>query len=126
MNALNELKSNNPDSELFSRDSLLHKINDLSEWCDDAYLRIENALYELSPLISADNDLFRAAVCEAAFLFSHLALSFGWAFDEDDHFEYQNLTKNQIYDWRERVNLAFTGFLMGDMPDRRTLASCNR
>ena len=126
MNALNELKSNNPDSELFSPNSLLHKINDLSEWCDEAYLRIEAALYELSPLVSEDCELFRTATRHAAFVFSHLALSFGWAFDTDDHFEFQNLTKDQIYDWRERVNLAFTGFLMGNMPSLEELESCNR
>ena len=126
MNALDELRSNNPDCEQFSPDSLLHKINEEAEWCDDAYLRIENALRELSLLVSKDANLFRSAVHDAAFLYSHLALSFGWAFDNDDHFEYQNLTKDQIYDWRERVNLAFTGFLMGKMPSLESLGSCNR
>ena len=125
MNAFGVLIGNHLEHELFENASLIGSVTSRSEWSADQFWRIAIALYDLHGKSTTDEQTFRDAAREAIFIFSHLALSFSWHFDPDDHFEYQNLTSDQIYDWRERTNILFEGFIAGEMPDRMVFGESN-
>lgn len=118
MNRLAVLLRNHLHHEQYSDSSLIGSVSSRSEWSAEQFWLIAAALYELDEQSQADDDLFRNAVREAIFIYSHLTLSFSWHFDPDDHFEYQNLSTDEIYEWRERTNVLFEGFIAGGMPDR--------
>lgn len=95
---------------------LIGIICDHQRWSPEAYWLIDKALYELETDALTDCETFRKAVREAAFTYTHLLLSFSWHFDPDDDWEYENLSSDEIYHWRERVQVTFEGFLTGAMP----------
>jgi len=118
MNPLAVLFGNHLHHEQYSDSSLIGCVSSRSEWSAEQFWLIAASLYELHEQSENDNALFRDAVREAIFIYSHLTLSFSWHFDPDDHFEYQNLSTDEIYEWRERTNILFEGFIADGLPDR--------
>ena len=125
MNQLSVLVGNHLGHELFSDSSLVGCVTGRSEWCADQFWSIAASLYELHEQSRTNNKLFRDAVREAIFIYTHLTLSFSWHFDPDDHFEYQNLSTDEIYEWRERTNILFEGFIADGMPDKIVFGETN-
>ena len=118
MNPLTVLVGNHLHHEQFADASLVGCVAGRSEWSASQFWLIAAALYELHDKSRTDDRLFRHSVREAIFIYSHLTLSFSWHFDPDDHFEYQNLTTDEIYEWRERTNMLFEGFIADGLPDK--------
>lgn len=125
MEAFDILIGNHLNHNKFSDVSLIGCVTGRSEWSADQFWLIAKSLYELDEKSKEDDRLFREAVREAIFIYSTLALSFSWHFDPGDHFEYQKLTTDQIYDWRDRTNMLFEGFIAGGMPDRIVFGDSN-
>ena len=125
MDAIGVLARNHLGHDRFADTSLIGCVTSRSEWSADQFWLIATALYDLGAISKHDEQTFRDSVREAIFIYSHLTLSFSWHFDPDDHFEYQNLTSDQIYEWRERTNILFEGFIAGGMPDRIVFGESN-
>lgn len=121
MNPFDVLLANHLCHERFSDASLIGCITNQRRWSAEAYWEIELALYDLAQQVPSNERLFRDAVREAVFIFSHIMLSFGWHFDPNDEFEYENLSRDKLYQWRERAHAIFEGFLSGSMPDNTAL-----
>lgn len=99
-----------------TQDSLIGFISKHQRWSVESYWTLDKALYDLVGATLEDNDLYRTAVHHAIFTYSHLLLSFSWHFDPNDDWQYETMDCEEVYKWRERVQLTFEGFLTGVMP----------
>ena len=94
--------------------SFLGRLHEEGVWDTDEYWRLEWALYQLVNEAPRSQEtswrVFR--------IFSHTFLSLGCHFDPNDGFKLKDLTNDEIYELRERVQLVFEGYFSGSMPEQ--------
>ncbi|CAB3808896.1 hypothetical protein GCM10011400_71320 [Paraburkholderia caffeinilytica] len=90
-------------------------------WERDQYWLLEWALYALMDKTENCDELcgpvFRIFSCIMVAVCSH--------FDENDLFEIENLTRDEIYEFRERIQIVFEGFFSKHIPERVEFAEPN-
>lgn len=105
--------SNCPSSEYWDDNSFIGNLHENEVWINEKYLSFELVLYTFSERHSASEitwELFKIFSILMSFFISH--------FDENDFSQIKNLSQEQIYSAKERVQLVFDGFFQGRMHDR--------
>lgn len=101
--------------------SFVAKLHECQTWERDQYWLLEWALYDLMAKAKDCEDLwgpvFRIFSRTMGLICSHL--------DENDLFEIGNLTRDEIYEFRERIQIVFEGFFYKRRPERVEFAEPN-
>lgn len=105
----------------YSVDSFLGLYHEEAVWNDDEYFKLENDIYALASEYSGSSTLQREVAWPVMRLFSYLMLSLGSHCDPNDGFKIKNISDEQFYSRRERVQLVFEGVFKGEMPKREFL-----
>ncbi|NKJ49574.1 hypothetical protein CIC12_23140 [Burkholderia sp. SG-MS1] len=85
-----------------------------NEWQRDQYWLLEWALYEI--VKKAEN---YEELCSPVFrIFSGTMSTISSHFDQNDLFEIKNLEREEIYEFRERIQIVFGGFFAKHMSER--------
>jgi hypothetical protein len=90
------------------------RLYDDAIWSRDEYWLLEWALYQLVSARDQDSEL-RWRVFR---IFSSTFMSISAHFDSNDVFEVENLTPDELIEFRERFQLVFEGFFSGEMPNQ--------
>jgi hypothetical protein len=98
----------------FDEQSFTGELNERQVWNLDEYWLLETALYKLAEAGAPSPELawwiFR--------IFSHTFMSVSAHLDSNDVFVIKNLSSEDFYDFRERIQVVFEGFFSGDMPEQ--------
>jgi hypothetical protein len=112
LEALTVIARNFPGCPEWDHTSFLGRLCDDSTWSRDEYWLLERALHQLVAASAQDSELhwrvFR--------IFSLTSLSISAHLDRNDSFKVKNLKQEELYAFRERVQLVFEGFFSGEMP----------
>lgn len=90
-------------------------------WSDEEYLKLDNELYTLAKEYNHSNTIPRELVWRCMRIFSLIMLYIGCHFDDNDSYRITNLTNDELYLRRERLQLVFEGFFQGKMPNKKYL-----
>ena len=121
MDAMATLAENDANSPCWRDDSFVALLHEARRWDERAYLKLEAAFFALCETRKTDGRTRNKIDCIAARIFSYTMLTFSCHFDPNDGYSIQNLTEDDIYSWRERIQLVFEGFFAGELPNRDTL-----
>lgn len=105
----------------YSDSSFLGIFHEQNKWDDDEYFKLESELYQESLNLGHNIAIPRELSWRVMRIYSYLMLSLGCQYDPNDGFEIINITRDQFYERRERVQLVFEGFFSGKMPDKDIL-----
>jgi len=94
-------------------------------WDDGEYFKLEDALYEQCQVHAGSDHIPRELSWRVMRIFSFLMMSLSCQYDKNDNFKIGNLTRDQYYGRRERLQLVFEGFFKGEMPDKEILISAS-
>lgn len=114
------INRNFPWCDEYSENSFTGVFHEEQRWDDDEYFKLEDALYE-NCATHAGSDLPRELSWRVMRIFSFLMMSLSCQYDQNDGFKICNLTRDQYYARRERLQLVFEGFFKGEMPDKGIL-----
>ena len=117
---MNQILRNFPHCKEYSENSFTGIFHEKLKWDDIEYFKLEEELYEQCNIYKSV-DLPRDLSWPAMRIFSFLMLSLGCHSDPKDGFEIEDLSQEQIWDRRERVQLVFEGFFKGGMPNKKHL-----
>ena len=115
---MNQINRNFAGSEEYSADSFVGQFHEQRIWDDDAYLELENHLYDACEKYKGQENMPRAVIWPVMQIYGFLMMSIGCHLDANDGFEIKNLSREQIYERRERLQMIFEGFFTGKMPDK--------
>ena len=118
---MNEINRNFAWSKDYSEESFVGIFHERNSWNDDAYFNLENYLYAQCEIHKDDSSVPRDMYWPAMRIYSYLLLSLGCHLDSNDGFELKELSLEQIYARRERLQLVFEGFFKGEMPNKKYL-----
>lgn len=113
---MNEIDRNFPGCPDYSDQSFLGLLHDQRQWSDIEYQRLDAELYILAAKYRDSENLPRELVWRAMRIFSHAMLLIGCHFDSNDDCRISNISNEELYKRRERLQLVFEGFFMGVMP----------
>jgi len=82
-------------------------------WSWDEYWLLELALYELAGAVDISRELYWRVFR----IFSYCFAALGHHLDPNDAFQITNLSRDEVYDAKERFQLVFEGFYEGRMPE---------
>lgn len=109
----NIILENFPWSDIYSESSFIGQLGGPESFNKMKYWELEYALVSLTPEFDYNNDLrwpiFR--------IFSLTMRKFASHYDSNDGFSIKKIKKEDLYDFRERIQMVFEGFFMGEMPD---------
>ncbi|WP_157649992.1 Imm41 family immunity protein [Burkholderia ubonensis] len=94
--------------------SFIAVLHEQGIWQRDQYWLLERALYELTAAQSERDNLSGPIF----YIFSYVMNAISSHLDRDDSFEIGNLTKDNVYEFRERIRLVFEGFFLKNFPDQ--------
>ncbi|TWT79523.1 hypothetical protein CA13_09270 [Planctomycetes bacterium CA13] len=86
-------------------DSFMGTLHESHHWNHAKFGALEDAILQLAG--NKHDDTTIAALFQ---IFDYLMLLFGCHFDPSDDFKFKNLTIEQICDYRERVQVAFSAY----------------
>jgi hypothetical protein len=118
---MNQINRNFAWCDEYSDDSFAGLFHEKRKWDDEEYFKLENYLYEQCEKYKDQSFLPRDVFWPVMRIYSYLSHSIGCHFDENDGFELIGLSREQIYERRERMQLVFEGFFKGDMPKKEHL-----
>lgn len=112
MNYIEAILRNFAWSDRYDEESFTGILHERATWDLEQYWEFEAAIYRL-----ADHPTdFPSLMWPLFRIFSHTMVSFGAHFDPNDVFRIENLTDEQVHDYRERFQLVFEGMFSGEMP----------
>ncbi|WP_322026759.1 Imm41 family immunity protein [Burkholderia sp. BCC1977] len=94
--------------------SFIAMLHEQGIWQKDQYWLVERALYDLTGAQS-DGDNLSGPIF---YIFSYAMNSISSHLDQGDSFEIKNLTRGEVYEFRERIRLVFEGFFLNNFPDQ--------
>ena len=113
MSAKNTIAENFPECENWDKNSFVGILHEQQCWSHVQYWALEQALYKICPEEkSAVENLM------LFYVFSFVFGAIGSHLDKDDFFEIKNLSREEVYSFRERVALMFEGVFRGRMPSQ--------
>lgn len=113
MNAKNKIAENFPESEKWDQNSFVGILHEQQRWSHAQYWVLEQALHTIClEEKSATENLM------LFYIFSFVFGAIGSHLDKDDFFEIKNLSRAEVYCFRERVALIFDGVFRGCMPSQ--------
>ncbi|WP_153555273.1 Imm41 family immunity protein [Roseimaritima sediminicola] len=125
MDAMTAIAENDVDSPCWRDDSFIGLLHEARRWDERAYLKLETAFFALCETRKTDGRTRKKIDRIAARVFSYAMLTFSCHFDPNDGYSIQNLAEDDIYLWRERIQLVFEGFFAGKLPNHDTLRPQN-
>jgi len=105
----------------YTEESFVGQLHENKTWNDDEYFKLEGTLYELCSEYKDAQCIPRDLAWPIVRIFSYLMLTLGCQYDSNDAYEIENISREQFYDRRERIQLIFEGFFTGEMPDKEFL-----
>lgn len=102
-------------------DSFIGILHERSIWDDDEYFKLEGSLYGLCEQFNQSDSLPRDVAWKIFRIFSYLMVSLASHSELNDGFTVSNLSDEQFFNRRERLQLVFEGFFEGKMPDKEIL-----
>ena len=88
-------------------------LHETFHWDHAKFKKLENAILQLAG--NKHDDITIAALFQ---IFDYLMLLFGCHFDPSDGFNFKNLTSEEIIDYRERVQVAFSAYFYRNLQCR--------
>lgn len=119
--ALSTVSSNDQTSKHWSEQSFIGIVHEEYRLDADAFLLFESAVGELRKHRDTDQDLRRLADRVVSHIFGYTMLMFSCHYDPKDGFTFQGLTEDELFLWRERVQLVCEGYFGNPMPSSEVL-----
>ncbi|WP_196480780.1 Imm41 family immunity protein [Burkholderia diffusa] len=101
-------------SREYDESSFIAMLHEQGIWQKDQYWLVERALYDLTG-VQSEGDSLSGPIF---YIFSYAINAISSHLDQDDSFEIKNLTKGEVYEFRERIRLVFEGFFLNNFPDQ--------
>jgi hypothetical protein len=118
---MNEINRNFAWCEDYTENSFVGIFHEKHQWNDDEYFKLENYLYQQCKIYNEKSDIPREVFWPVMSIHGYLLQSISCHFDSNDGFKLQGLTREQIYNRRERLKQVFEGFFIGEMPNKQYL-----
>lgn len=114
MNPSTTISRNYPWADEYDEESFLGCLYEMNVWNKEEYWLLETALYQLNAANAYDEEItwrvFKAFSSCFKLISAH--------FDTNDVFKIKNLSVEEVYDYRERVELVFGGYFRKKMPSQ--------
>lgn len=101
-------------SPAYDEKSFAGVLHERGIWQEEQYWLPEAALYALAHEKTVAVDLY----AEVFMTFNFVANAICSHLDQDDLYEIENLDREKVYDFRERIRMVFEGFFVRKMPDQ--------
>jgi hypothetical protein len=113
MNENQIISSNFPWCEEWDESSFIGYLHDYAMWDYEKYWQLELSLYNICKQNISFEMKWRIFK-----IFSSTMMMFCSHFDQNDVFKIKNLSNEEIFDLRERVQLVFEGIFQNKMPNQ--------
>lgn len=97
--------------------SFIAMLHEKGVWQREKYWLVEWALYELVKREEDCSELFGAIFS----IYSYAMLSLSSHLDQNDLFRVVNLCEDEIYEFRERIQIVFESFFLEKFPNKQCL-----
>ena len=121
MDSYKIIAMNSASSPEFDEQSFIGQLHESGVWQKEQYWLVEWAIYDLIKKSGNHDDLHGSLFR----IFSYVMGAISSHLDQCDMFEIENLEREEIYEFRERIQLVFEGFFEKRIPERAVFSEEN-